>query len=43
MKGNLKYFNQSCHLLQQKVQKPKRFPQRQEMSSMCKSQAVSNR
>ena len=26
MKDNLKYHNQSCRLLQQKVQRPERFP-----------------
>ena len=36
MKLKLKYFNQSCCLLQQKAQNHKRFPRRLEMDSMCK-------
>ena len=38
---NLKYFNQSCRLPQQKVQEPGRFPQRLEMGSVCKQDASS--
>ena len=35
MKDNLIYFNQSYRLLQQKVQKPERFPQRLEIWIAC--------
>ena len=43
MKDDLKYFNQSCRLLLQKVQKPERFPQHLEMGSVCNSQAECDR
>ena len=41
---NLEYFNQSCHLLQQNVQKPERYPhQLLEMGSVYKLQVASDR
>ena len=43
MKDNLKYYNQICHLLQQKVQNPSIFPQRLITGSVCKLQAASDR
>ena len=38
----MKYFNQSCRLLQQEVQKPECFNLCLEMGSVCKSQAASD-